>query len=532
MKRQNKSDTKNYYIQRKLKRFVQIDKKKIDIEEKKADKFIVVHSEEEFKDRCDQNLKKSIHFLQTEKDKEYFIWSKSKGPISDISEFIIQNEEACFSIEEEKILNERTIQNERILIISAEPGMGKSSILDQFTQNSSLENFFLKIVLNNFTDSLKSLKEKKIELKGDQDILEFILKYLFHKTQELEISILKNLLKERKLILMFDGVDEVSDFKEEVKSLIKVINVKYEYLHILLTTRNHLKTELEDYFETISFNLNTFTEDDQLSFLYKYWCYSLGKNESGLGSLAEVLIKKMNSTLNKRIGDLIGIPLQTKMIADIFSDKLELNKDITLSYKIDNIADLYKKFIEKKIEIKYKEKNNFEIEKDQRMYNREKKFFYIDHTKLSQNVLMGKKNNDLVLDEEELIKYGLIISFKNKIPTFLHQSFAEYFLAENSLENIDNDLYEEILRKIMREKSHFLIRRFLNDLLENETIKENKTNYFKIKYDAEIENCCTENLPNILNYLLKTREANIIANNEFLLVASDKGYKEIFEILK
>jgi hypothetical protein len=70
---------------------------------------------------------------------------------------------------------------------------------------------------------------------------------------------------------VFDGLDEVNDYKEEVKSIIRALKMKHECMNIFLTSRSHLREELENYFETISFNLNNFEKEDQQSFLYNYW---------------------------------------------------------------------------------------------------------------------------------------------------------------------------------------------------------------------------------------------------------------------
>ena len=72
------------------------------------------------------------------------IWQKSNGPISDLLDFFVTNEDSYLSIREEEILYEYG----NILIISANPGMGKSTFLDHLIQNSTIEHFFLKITLN------------------------------------------------------------------------------------------------------------------------------------------------------------------------------------------------------------------------------------------------------------------------------------------------------------------------------------------------------------------------------------------------
>jgi hypothetical protein len=137
LKRENKSnfeESKNYYIQRKLRRFIQIDRK---ILEKKN--LIIVHSEDEFNLKCQGNNQedRSIHFLKLDNQNQNLIWQKSRGPISDLNDFIINENEFCSSIEEDKIL----AHSENVLIISAEPGMGKSLMLDKLVFVSKSEMF-------------------------------------------------------------------------------------------------------------------------------------------------------------------------------------------------------------------------------------------------------------------------------------------------------------------------------------------------------------------------------------------------------
>ena len=93
LKRENKliyAEFANYYIQRKLRRFVQIDKKILDKEKKKN--YIIVHSEEDFVLECKKNdNEESIHFLKKDNDSKSLIWQKSRGPISDLNGFIIKS---------------------------------------------------------------------------------------------------------------------------------------------------------------------------------------------------------------------------------------------------------------------------------------------------------------------------------------------------------------------------------------------------------------------------------------------------------
>ena len=93
------------------------------------------------------------------------------------------------------------------------------------------------------------------------------------------------------------------------------------------------------------------------------------------------------------------------------------------------------------------------------------------HVKLSAMVLIKKQGVELALAEEELIEYGIIVAFTHGISTFLHQSFAEFFLAKSLLDKIDHDNKDKDkdLELILKESGFFLVRRFLNDLMQNRT---------------------------------------------------------------
>jgi len=146
--------------------------------------------------------------------------------------------------------------------------MGKSLILDNFTQNSSEDNFFAKIILNTCK---KTLSNTNFKDNLPKDLIEFVLKSLLNKTNEQEISLSEQLASKEKLTLMFDGLDEVNDYKEQVFQLIDALNKDKRIKRILITTRNQLREELEDHFKTFSFNLNNFDVENQKNFLHKYW---------------------------------------------------------------------------------------------------------------------------------------------------------------------------------------------------------------------------------------------------------------------
>jgi ankyrin repeat protein len=135
-------------------------------------------------------------------------------------------------------------------------------------------------------------------------------------------------------------------------------------------------------------------------------------------------------------------------------------------------------------------------------------------------------------------------SFYRHLPIFLNlfkcplrglicQSFAEFFLAQSSFNKIEQgkDTDKE-LEQILRDQRHFLIRRFLNDIMEKQPQsqkpqQQTSENDFK----QEIENCCRENLISLLSYFIEQKQANLKPKNEFLILASANGHKVIVQIL-
>jgi ankyrin repeat protein len=543
LKRKNETSNnfKNYYMSRKLRRFIQIDRKLL--ETKKEDQFIIVHTKKEFNEKCSQKLK-NVHYLiqdQASNPNHHFVWQNSNGPISTLKKYVITNKECEESIVEEEIFHKN---NDKVQIISAEPGMGKSLILDNFTQYSSAENFFIKIILNTCKETLSATNFKE---NFSKDLIEFVLKSLLNKTNEQEISLLKQLAKEEKLILMFDGLDEVNDYKEQVIQLIDALIKDKRIKRILITTRNQLREELEDHFRTFSFNLNNFDEEDQKNFLHKYWRNLNLKNQARPTSAnkfmqsAEDLIERIKSISSQSLNELIGIPLQTKMLADIYFEKVK-NEEEFSKLILTNIADLYNQFIESKIEIQFERTNNNTkiaslSRKFKEYFEDSKQKFYSNHIKLSSLILFEQNNQkEIGLELNEILEYGVIVAFTiNKTPTFLHQSFAEFFVAKSCLQKIKEQKRikdDKELEQILRDERHFLIRKFLNDLImgiseyQKEQQKEAKEDL-----KQEIENCCRENLVFLLKYFIEDQGAKLNTKNEFLSVASQNGHKDIVAFL-
>jgi len=101
-------------MSRKLRRFIKIDRKLL--ESKKEDQFLIVHTKEEFNEKCRHNLK-NVHYLIQDQSNpnHHLLWQNSNGPISTLKKFVITNKECEDLIDEEEIFH---LNQEKVLIIS------------------------------------------------------------------------------------------------------------------------------------------------------------------------------------------------------------------------------------------------------------------------------------------------------------------------------------------------------------------------------------------------------------------------------
>ena len=64
-----------------------------------------------------------------------------------------------------------------------------------------------------------------------------------------------------------------------------------------------------------------------------------------------------------------------------------------------------------------------------------------------------------------------------------------------------------------------------------ELISKIKNRLSNKDYDLEMRNFCNEDLPVLLKYFLEVKKVRIKPNNQFLLLASERGNMEVVKIL-
>ncbi|XP_062532693.1 uncharacterized protein LOC134201572 [Bombyx mori] len=389
-----------------------VNLKEIDSEK---DNLVFVSSKEGSNDTTyKQDTNCNIHvFIKNEKD---HIWEKSYGKLNKLFNIIERLKPQNDSSE----INNLKDSNERVKIIAAEPGMGKSTLLEHLSMatKAKYENeLILNIVLYDYKtkfdawdNSELSLEEVliflfnifsthwsldqsdihtnskgsnldtnlKLDLNGGKVLLKFQNENKKNELALLELLIFNQFYNDGKLSVLLDGCDEICPtYLTTLISLIKILNTT-KISHLWITTRNYnnVLNKLEDTLCLFSHMLYEWSDTVQLKFLKQYFSKSFDIDPTDLKKFKhlEGYVEQFQNEISHKIMDNIrnnkftSIPLHISMIAKIYEDSLkkDFRKVIETCPTVNNIKDivdmldltkLYNKFIDVKFnEIMYGQK--------------------------------------------------------------------------------------------------------------------------------------------------------------------------------
>jgi hypothetical protein len=443
------------------------------------------------------------------------------------------------SVKELELINFKN--GHRLVIISDTPGMGKSTLTTRLAvklkeQNSNLWVF--KIDLNDCSPFLKTKNDtKKSYFTTPKETISFLLEMLelngATKKDTLERELITiSLTKYGNITILFDGFDEISPtYKDIVLGLVTALQEYTKFQKLVITTRPHVKNELEERLNVISFQMKPLKEEEQKECLKKIWSKCLkttDENQHLLEKYVEDVLEKLSYLLKDRDSELIGVPLHITMLAEVFqtssgNEKKDWEgcqeylqsteeKPPKLLEKID-LIDLYELFVEKKVnDIYYRDKLKRDSSKPGNQEDQKKLYncFVIDHQILAMTIIFPKEYEELQSTEEqeqiETLKKaiiegkerkGIITQVVNNQPHFVHLTFAEYFAAKYLFQNLDqmvaniskpaeNHNICKLLKDILTGNGFKFLRAFLNGLLGKNS-KKHKPNIIKIIDDLQID---------------------------------------------
>ena len=477
---------------------------------------IVANTEQEFKLLSEQNPVSNVHLLVKDKSGK-LVWQASQGSFKTLRKYIdTQTSNTYTPMDLDKLLEQA--QHQRVMLISDTAGMGKSTVLTHMSKKIKQKfpnSWVLRIDLNHHTEELEILKKGTID---KEKATEFVSKKLLKLKNEFDLKLFEHCSEQRqniRIVLMLDGFDEISPvYGKTVIDLLQTLK-NMSVLEFWITTRPHLRQELEDNLQQLSYTLVPFSRVNQVEFLTKFW---LGNGEeekykSKLEIYAKKLIMKLATSISDRDKEFTGIPLQCRMLAEAFDEQVKTfcqssDSMPDLPVKLD-LLELYGLFINSKYDIYIGDKfripltNVIAIKQREKLVKEAEDF----HQGLAIQMLFpGEKKtlqingNSTFSDENvtEMSRIGIVqVNYEDKVH-FIHRTFAEYYAANfvvnqmtkepNPSPQVQNFLLKDVLLK----EEYLVIRVFIDGLLS----KSEPSIVFK-QYGNRIDGLCKDGLLNL-----------------------------------
>jgi hypothetical protein len=535
------SDTYNecYFIGRTFRHQIAMKEDIFSDERKITFPDLVANTEGEFKQLSELIRKNNVHWVETDKSGNIF-WQQSQGRLETLRKYIDTDSSPTYTPGDlDKLLEQA--HKQRVMLISDTAGMGKSTVLTHLSKQIKQKfpaKWVVRVDLNDHTDALNALQE---ELQEKQISKEKAIEFTSEKILKLKLGFETELFKqccEQKqkvdVVIMLDGFDEISpNYKETVIDLLQALR-QTAVEQLWVTTRPHLREELEDKLQQLSYTLEPFSGDNQVEFLKKFWSlkdwFTEVQNEEEEGQkeklefYAKELVRKLAQSICDKDKEFTGIPLQCRMLAEAFDEEVKtycqsVESVPKLQLKLDLIG-LYAKFIKSKYDIyqkyKFQVRINNVIAKEQRA--RDLRNMTEDHQLLALKVLFTEEQVTLLLNytqctfsAKQLEKIGIVqISQDDKLH-FIHRTFAEYYVAEffvNQLtegKKTTQQVQDVLLEKTFVVEDYRVIRAFIDGLLSgskpsNEVLKQ---------YGNRVRDLWADGVP-VLHQAARDGDAHII----------------------
>ena len=462
----------------------------------------LANTEQEFKQCCVLNPKSNVHWLEQDKSGK-LLCQQSQGSLETVREYVDTESSQTYTADDlDKLLEQA--EHQRVMLISDTAGMGKSTVLTHLSKQIKQKfptKWVVRIDLNDHTDALRELEQKQFNKKT---AIEFVSQTLLKLKPGLEFELFKEGCDDGqnlRVIIMVDGFDEISPlYKETVIDLVQALR-QTALEQLWVTTRPHLRRELEDRLQQFSYTIEPFPESNQVELLKKFWSLrdwftkmdDMKKEESKkkLEIYAEELIKKLSQSISDEDKEFTSFPLVCRMLVEEFDEEVEtfcqsVESVPQLPLKLD-LLGLYRRFIKRKYDIYQEEKLQVQasnvIAREQQ--ERDLKFKTKDHQLLALKVLFTEETAALLqsysqytFSTEELARIGVAeVNYEGKLH-FIHRSLAEYYVADFFVYQLIKEtkpsmqLQDYLLKEIFVKADYRVIRLFIDGLMSVPELSE------------------------------------------------------------
>ncbi|XP_063923634.1 uncharacterized protein LOC135137817 [Zophobas morio] len=350
-------------------------------------------------------------------------WIRSKGDVNELRNYKLpstsKNENEIWSFEFRNNIN----------LITGDPGMGKTELTKSLKNNCCARYW---TVILSAQDVMTFFKNSgKSEISPDLKLFEtLVLNEKYRHLTGLDLEFFTMCLKQRNVVYVWDALDEIfTHYLNDTSDLILMLSQKGFTQWV--TARQHLKSPLEEKFNTLSMSINQFSEVEQENYIKKRL-----NNFIAPADLKSTIDKIKSTFAFTKHLDILGIPLQIYMLTQVFLQNKEQYLELLKNKFL--LTDMYHYFIEGKLNFFYESKvpvNSVYWEEEVR---KKKEAKLKQYEKLAvkvifpENILKQLKidsSQDIDSVSEDFATVGIVTGLQNGIPKFAHASFAEYFVA-------------------------------------------------------------------------------------------------------
>ncbi|CAL8138503.1 unnamed protein product [Orchesella dallaii] len=405
-------------------------------------RFILLEYEQDFDKICEISSA-PVHLIDHEIGE--FTWVKSRGSIINLKTHVRTAQQ---NLNEDEFTSE-CLKSSKTICIADTPGMGKTVLLVSIahkilrTQRHTLVRY---IVLRDFIQKVKN----KSEATNPAVLINLIANEACETEFGCEIIKLLFQAQQQTVHFIFDGYDEVLESQVDITNLVLKTISLIKSVKLYVSTRPHLKDELENTLAVLGYTIQAFGEEEQLDFLTKFWGQLDNHTiHSKLREFAIKCIEKLQETMNDFEREIAGIPLQCWLLAEVYknealkytSPKSKVNgKDNEIKVQITSFFEMYTQLMEirfQRVEMPtnislWRKLTGWSIE-DQKTFITKAheyaalKLLFPDYVSNFKRYLIKSKQ----FKTRKLCAIGILEEADNEtgLVRFVHRTFAEYYLG-------------------------------------------------------------------------------------------------------
>jgi hypothetical protein len=455
-------------------------------------RFIVIKGrnlKSSFSKLCEMHRKETLHWLKY-KNKE-LLWKETRGDINNLLSCIVAektHEGKRIIVEFMKRgnceINEESARDldERIVLVVAQPGMGKSSTTTQVAWHTKLADPISWVVLINWNDHSKKLQEINKEAFNLDSLVEFLCSAasLESKYADINRRLLKQALQNRgNITVLMDGFDEISPTHVDKADVIlnELKNTKVG--KVWVTSRPVQKEYLESQLSVTAFGMKKLSDKSQVKIFMDILKKKANTDDD---AFLNVYVEEIRTLVNQSVyqRNFTAYPLHIVMIATAIEENFKRSletKVISLPGKLD-IMDIFGMFIERKLLIYETEKKREDLSKAGVQDDHEMlKKISVENLEKCSLLVTLQSEPDLLREEriqstiqpflERLQagkdKIGIIMNVVEDRPQFVHRTIAEYCTARWFSKNFKSNIH--FLRRSLFDSSYGIVRNVFNRIV-------------------------------------------------------------------